>query len=60
MSDERTTSTAVHSEARGPHWVAWVPDGTGKPLNSVILVGQTQEEAETRARAWADAFAGKA
>ena len=60
MSDERTTSTAVHSEARGPHWVAWVPDDKGKPVNSVILVGQTQEEAETRARAWADALAGNA
>lgn len=60
MSDERTTSTAVRTEARGPHWVAWVPDDTGKPVNSVILVGQTQEEAETRARAWADALARKA
>jgi hypothetical protein len=50
---DRATSTAVRSEERGPHWVAWVPDENGKPSGSVILVGQTREEAETRARAWA-------
>ena len=50
---ERNTSAAVRSEARGPHWVAWVPDENGKPSGSVILVGQTREEAEARARAWA-------
>lgn len=52
---ETTTRPAVRSEARGPHWVAWVPDESGKPLRSVILVGQTREEAETRAQAWAAA-----
>jgi len=50
---DRDTAVAVRSEARGPHWVAWVPDENGKPSGSVILVGQTREEAETRARAWA-------
>ncbi len=60
MTDERTPSTAVRSEARGPHWVAWVPDDKGKPAGSVILVGQTREEAEARARAWAVALATKA
>jgi hypothetical protein len=45
----------VHSEARGPHWIAWISrDGDGKPHESVILVARTQEEAEARARAWAD------
>lgn len=44
----------IHSEARGPHWVAWVADSSGKPEGSVILVGQTREEAEERARAWAE------
>lgn len=44
---------AVRSEARGPHWVAWVPDANGKPYRSVLLVGQTREEAEARARQWA-------
>jgi hypothetical protein len=44
----------IRSEARGPHWVAWVADSSGKPEGSVILVGQTREEAEERARAWAE------
>lgn len=43
----------IRSEARGPHWVAWVADANGKPVNSVVLVGETQEEAEERARKWA-------
>ena len=44
----------IRSEARGPHWVAWVPDANGKPLNAVVLVGETQEEAEERARKWGE------
>ena len=48
--NERT----VQSEARGGHWVAWVPDANGKPANSVVLVGETREEAEERAKAWAE------
>jgi len=52
---DRDVAVAVRSEERGPHWVAWVPDENGKPSGSVILVGQTREEAETRARAWAAA-----
>jgi predicted RNase H-like HicB family nuclease len=44
----------VRSEARGPHWVAWIPDAGGKPVNSVVLVGETREEAEDRARKWAE------
>jgi len=55
MTDAHAT-LAVRSEARGPHWVAWVPDENGKPVGSVILVGQTQEEAVARARAWATAL----
>ena len=45
----------IRSEQRGGHWVAWVvktPDG--KPDRSILLVGQTREEAEQRARNWAD------
>lgn len=45
----------IRSEAHGPHWVAWVtrtPDGA--PDQGVLLVGQTQAEAEARARAWAE------
>jgi lauroyl/myristoyl acyltransferase len=44
----------VRSEARGGHWVAWIPDEHGKPENSVVLVGETRDEAEERARAWAE------
>lgn len=48
-------SYEIRSEQRGGHWVAWVvrtPDG--KPDRSILLVGQTREEAEQRARNWAD------
>jgi hypothetical protein len=45
----------VHSEARGPHWIAWVTEGAGtKPVGSVVLVAANQEEAEARARLWAE------
>jgi hypothetical protein len=45
----------IHSEARGPHWIAWVSrDGSGKPAGSVILVAETRELAEARARQWAE------
>jgi len=45
----------VHSEARGPHWIAWVTEGAdAKPAGSVVLVAATQEEAEARARQWAE------
>jgi hypothetical protein len=50
----RAGSDEIHSEARGPHWIAWVSrDGSGKPDRSVVLVGETREEAEARARQWA-------
>jgi hypothetical protein len=43
----------IHSAARGPHWIAWISrPGTAQPLGSVVLVGETQEEAEARAREW--------
>jgi hypothetical protein len=45
----------IHSEARGPHWIAWVSrDGSGKPAGSVVLVAETREQAEERARRWAE------
>jgi hypothetical protein len=48
-------SYEIHSEARGPHWIAWVSrDGTLMPDRSVVLVGATRGEAEARAKAWAE------
>ena len=47
-------SYEIHSEARGPHWIAWISrDGSGKPDRSIVLVGATREEAEARAGQWA-------
>jgi hypothetical protein len=54
-----TKAYEIRSELRGGHWVAWVvrtPDG--KPDKSVLIVGQTREEAEARARDWADGKVG--
>jgi hypothetical protein len=43
----------VHSEARGPHWVAWITQpGETAPHQSVLLVAASREEAESRARKW--------
>ena len=45
----------IRSEAHGPHWVAWLTrTADGAPDQSVLLVGQTQAEAEARARKWAE------
>ncbi len=55
MMSMSNASYEIRSEQRGGHWVAWVvrtPDG--KPDRSILLVGQTREEAEQRARNWAD------
>ena len=50
-----TGSYQIHSEARGPHWIAWVSrDGSGKPDRSVILVAENQQKAEANARKWAE------
>jgi hypothetical protein len=48
----------VHSEARGPHWAAWLTQsGQTTPYRSVLLVGASREEAEARARKWGEAEA---
>jgi hypothetical protein len=45
----------IRSESHGPHWVAWLArTSDGAPEQSVLLVGQTQAEAEARARLWAE------
>ena len=52
-------SYEIHSEARGPHWIAWITRaGSGKPDRSVVLVAGSQEEAEARARNWAEQTSG--
>jgi len=52
---ESPGSYQIHSEARGPHWIAWITRGAeAKPYRSVVLIGATQEEAEANARAWAE------
>jgi hypothetical protein len=47
-----TGSYEIHSEARGSHWIAWIGrNGDPKPHGAVVVVGQTQAEAEARALA---------
>jgi hypothetical protein len=49
------TPYQMHSQARGSHWIAWISrSGDTKPDRSVVLVAATKEEAEARARQWAD------
>jgi hypothetical protein len=49
------TSGEIKSEARGPHWIAWIlRDGASKPDGGVVFIGRTQEEAEARARQYAE------
>lgn len=47
-------SVEIRSEAHGPHWVAWIVGADGKPRDAVLLVGETRQEAEARARALAE------
>ena len=50
-----STSYEIHTEARGPHWIAWITrGGSSKPDRSIVLVAATREEAEARARRWAE------
>ena len=55
MPDSMSEDFDVRSEVKGAHWIAWVVlHGQDAPEDSVVLVGQTQEEAEARARQWAE------
>ena len=52
-----STSTVyqIHSEARGPHWIAWITRGDQtQPDRSIVLIAANQKEAEERARRWAE------
>ena len=45
----------VHTEARGPHWIGWVTRaGSTTPYRAVVLVAASREEAEARAKAFAE------
>jgi hypothetical protein len=53
MSGQTGTTFEIHSEARGPHWVAWLSEpGQKGPYQSILLVGASRKEAEARALAW--------
>jgi hypothetical protein len=48
-------SYQIHAEARGPHWISWITRGSDpKPDRSIVLVAASREEAEARARRWAE------
>jgi len=50
-----TGAYEIHSEARGPHWIAWVTRGGGStPDRSIVLIGASKDEAESRARQFAE------
>jgi hypothetical protein len=52
---EAFTRYAIHTEARGPHWIGWITrGGATKPERSIVLVAASREEAELRARQWAE------
>jgi hypothetical protein len=58
VSGEPGGSFEIRSEARGPHWVAWLSrPGEKGPHQSILLVGATREEAEAKARDWAQRLA---
>ena len=46
-------SYEIRSAARGPHWIAWlIRAGSDEPDRSIVIVGETQQEAEENARKW--------
>ncbi len=50
----------IRSAERGPHWIAWLAaDSAGTPIDAVVLVGETREEAEERARLYATRLAAR-
>jgi hypothetical protein len=57
VTNEHHSTPEVRSEARGLHWIAWFPDADGKPEGSIVLVGETREAAEAKARRWREEYA---
>ena len=48
-------SYEIHTEERNAHWVGWITrTGETKPFRAVLVVAASQQEAEARAKAWAD------
>jgi hypothetical protein len=46
-------SYEIRSAAHGPHWIAWLTrSGSDEPDRSIVIVGETQQEAEANARKW--------
>jgi hypothetical protein len=60
MPEHAQENGEIGSEPRGPHWVAWITDASGKPAKSIVFVGRTREEAEERARRWRDGLTRQA
>lgn len=53
LSTESPERYDIRSRPSGGHWIAWLTrSGEDKPAGAVLLVGQTREEAEARAREW--------
>lgn len=58
MTQLNAANYEIRSEQHGGHWIAWVVrPGETKPVESIIQVGQTREEAEANARRWAERIA---
>ncbi len=57
MAETGVRGYEIRSELRGAHWIAWItrPGADGKPEGAIGLVGQTQAEAEKRAKHWIEA-----
>jgi hypothetical protein len=58
MAGEPAGSFEIRSEARGPHWVAWLSrPGETTPYQSILVVGATRDEAQAKARDYATRIA---
>ncbi len=48
-------SFEIHTEQQNAHWVGWITrSGEAKPYRSVLVIAATREEAEQRAKVWAE------
>jgi hypothetical protein len=50
-----TGSFQIHVEEHGPHWIGWITRGSEpSPYRAVVLIAANREDAEARARRWAE------